>query len=563
MHHSPISSIACSEHYMATTGYDNQVILWKKNTKEFIARGWHDHLANKVVFSPDGRYLLSGSSDYSARIWSVPEMKLVTLLQHHQDDVEHVRFSPSGDLIATASRDHNVRIFNLQGELLHTLYGHTADVLSVAWKREGKELVSTGDDGTIRIWDVATGLQTNCLSFQDVETDTCDLWNDFIYAGNDLGEIIVVDALSGEVIRTVACHKAGIKSITIHDDLQWLLSTSYDKKIMLWQIEEDGNLQCLLEIDSDPRLWLRASVIVNQNLLAFGTFGTCYALYSLAENQWDFSRVEDTPGVNAVLAVADDRFTVGDAGTVFKNGQVHSRPGSLCNFLLAIPNGVLTGGQTGQLFNALTGEVIYEHRSPLNCGVVFQSENQTSVIIGSYTGEGILFRVRNNQLVFDKLITLHSNAIKGMAASDKQLCSVSANREIVFYNLQNLQLQHKNSNAHTLIANGCAFLFGNIFVSISRDRMLRFWAEGNLLEEIATPHTHSVKCIKVADSNRNLIATGSYNGFFAIYNYALKSWVFAGGLTSSGISSISFQESTAQFLASSYDGKVYEVSVPN
>jgi hypothetical protein len=51
-HRSPISGIASIENkYVATAGYDNQVIIWDAVTGQSLARGQHDHLANHVRFS--------------------------------------------------------------------------------------------------------------------------------------------------------------------------------------------------------------------------------------------------------------------------------------------------------------------------------------------------------------------------------------------------------------------------------------------------------------------------------------------------------------------------------
>src|SRR5579883_2794411 len=79
-HTSPISGIATYKNqFVATAGYDNRVILWEAKTKTSIACGFHDHLVNQCQFSSDGKYLVSSSSDYSARLWSIPEMKLIAV----------------------------------------------------------------------------------------------------------------------------------------------------------------------------------------------------------------------------------------------------------------------------------------------------------------------------------------------------------------------------------------------------------------------------------------------------------------------------------------------------
>ena len=70
MHHSgPIAGVAAQGPWVATAGYDNRLILWDAVTRLPVARSTHDHLVNACDFSHDGRYLVSASSDYSARIW--------------------------------------------------------------------------------------------------------------------------------------------------------------------------------------------------------------------------------------------------------------------------------------------------------------------------------------------------------------------------------------------------------------------------------------------------------------------------------------------------------------
>jgi len=155
-HDAPISGIAAHPSgYVATAGYDNRVILWNASGAP-VARGWHDHLANQCMFNHDGTLLASASSDYSARVWSVPSMRLVALLRGHQDDVEMAAFSPDGTMVATCSRDRTVRVHGIDGRELALLEGHAADVISVVWSPDGQELISSSDDGTVRVWVIAS-----------------------------------------------------------------------------------------------------------------------------------------------------------------------------------------------------------------------------------------------------------------------------------------------------------------------------------------------------------------------------------------------------------------------
>ena len=145
-HKSPISGMAAfADQWVATAGYDNQVILWDAKNQTAIARGWHDHLANQVRFSPCGKFIVSSSSDYTARLWQVPSMKLIAVFSDHGDDVESVAFHPTKPLIATACRDHMARVFAFSGELIATMAGHTQDVISVEWSQSGDTVITSSE----------------------------------------------------------------------------------------------------------------------------------------------------------------------------------------------------------------------------------------------------------------------------------------------------------------------------------------------------------------------------------------------------------------------------------
>jgi WD40 repeat protein len=108
MHHvGPIAGVAAHGSWIASAGYDNRLILWDATSRRALARSAHDHLVNACAFSHDGRYLVSASSDYSARIWSLPDLRLIAVLGGHGDDVDMARFSPDDALVATCALDRS------------------------------------------------------------------------------------------------------------------------------------------------------------------------------------------------------------------------------------------------------------------------------------------------------------------------------------------------------------------------------------------------------------------------------------------------------------------------
>ena len=237
-HCAPISGIAAfDDRFVATAGYDNQVILWDQPSRRSIGRVVHDHLANQCAFSPDGSRLLTSSSDYTARLWSVPALQLLAVFNDQEDDVEMSVFHPSRELIATASRDHRVRVYDFAGTLRYTFAGHAADVISVEWARTGDEIITSSDDGTIKRWSLPRGGLVENIDLGGVETDTVAIRADgTIFAGNDGGHLLVLRNGGKEAIPA---HDAGIKRLVLDSSGRLLVSLSYDRTMCLWDVSGD------------------------------------------------------------------------------------------------------------------------------------------------------------------------------------------------------------------------------------------------------------------------------------------------------------------------------------
>lgn len=559
-HASPISGIAAyKSDYVATAGYDNFLLLWNHKNKQCIAKAVHDHLANQCSFSPCGKYLVSSSSDYTARLWEVPTLKLLAVFADQQDDVEMTVINPKSKLVATASRDNFVRIYDIEGRLKLRLEGHTADVISVEWLNDRNEIISSSDDGTVKRWSAKTGDLLEDYDLDGVETDSIAISKEgIIYAGNDEGNIIIVGDSEKKYVKA---HKAGIKQLAYNSERQALASLSYDRTLKVWHVTTDGSLELEASANLPQIVWPRSCTFIEDSQIVFGTFGTSYAVYNYKSSTWNLENINPTYGLNAIIPYRDGYLAVGDAGIVFQNSNELIELGSLCNFLTSFGTTVVSGGQSGQVFDVLSGKVLHQHRSPLNCGATFYKNGDTYLIVGTYTGEGLVFKQDSSgNISFVDEIKLHKNAIKGIACSKDTIFSVCADTSAAFHSVNNFSCLKHVSQAHDKIANGCTFLpDNNLFASISRDLHLRVWKEFEI-EKIVTPHTHSIKCI-ASSKKGQYIATASYNGLIAIYCVTYKKWIIVERLTTAGISSVAFDSVKNQLLASSYDGKVYKVSL--
>ena len=556
-HIGPISGISAhASEFIATAGYDNQVILWDAKTGRSIHRVTHDHLANQCAFSADGKYLVSASSDYTARIWEVPSLRLKSVLSGHGDDVEMAVFSPDGTRVATCSRDHVLRIFNLDGTLLGELKGHDADVISVVWSPDGLRLISSSDDGTVRQWDTASLAQCGLVGIGGVETDTIAITRQgLVFAGDDDGRISLI---SNEHVRTIPAHEAGIKRIVWNDDKQLLVTLSYDRSAIVWELDAQQNLIKRRTTALPSIVWPRSCAFVGEDKLVFATFGSRYATWNYAEDQWHVDGIAPAVSINAVVNDAGQQYSIGDAGMLFKDNQPVMGVGSLCNFLLPFGPLLLSGGQMGQVFDALTGRLLYQHRSPLNCATAFHKDGVLHALIGTYTGEGLVFALDTAQgLTLIASIPMHDNAIKGVAANDRHLFSVCASAAVALHNIDDFSSARHVEQAHTRISNGCCTVDGG-FASIGRDLKLRLWLDSGD-EVYDTPHVNSIKCI-CASADGRVIATANYSGTVALFDLPSRTWMDVERPTASGISCLSQDKDSNGFIASSYDGNIYTIA---
>ena len=86
----------------------------------------------------------------------MPAGKQLRVLKGHTRRIESVSWRRNDLQLATGSQDGTVKVWNVAtAQTLHTLTGHKKPVRGVTWSPDGKVLASGSDDHSIKLWDMA------------------------------------------------------------------------------------------------------------------------------------------------------------------------------------------------------------------------------------------------------------------------------------------------------------------------------------------------------------------------------------------------------------------------
>ncbi len=152
-----------SVHGEMAVGYSDNFIRVFRLEDFTLKYEWQGH-TNTVFtlsYSPDFKFLLSGSRDARLKSWSVEESYGLTKeVVAHLYAINHVIFSPDGKHFVTCSLDKSIKVWQAADLTLLKVIdkarhaGHGTSVNKLLWSSFNNQLVSASDDRTISIWDV-------------------------------------------------------------------------------------------------------------------------------------------------------------------------------------------------------------------------------------------------------------------------------------------------------------------------------------------------------------------------------------------------------------------------
>jgi len=282
--------------------------------------GWlpgHGSRINQVNFSSDGQLLATAALDGTIGLWN-HEGELLQLIQGHSEHAYDVQFSPDKTTLVSSGGDGLIRFWTYDGELLRTFSGHTGIVKSFAFSPDYSTLASASFDGTVRLWDRSGAL----MKTFEIETDNILTRVRFHPDGKSFvvatGEKNVFRTsvklwdIEGTEIQRFAGHGSRITDASFSPDGEFIVSTSFDSTIRLWQTDQEklvtsvqGHTDKVTSLTLSPDGKTLASSGQDGNIILWDWEGQVLETldsHSEAVNTTVFSPIEDT-----LLSASDDK----------------------------------------------------------------------------------------------------------------------------------------------------------------------------------------------------------------------------------------------------------------
>ncbi len=228
----------------------------------------HEFTVWSLAITPNGQMIVSGGQDATIRLWDFASGKEVHKFIGHEGPVYNMEIMQDGKhLVSVADKDLAVKIWNIENhELVSSLAPNSAHVTAVAISPDQRFIITGGEDGFARIWDIDRGVLLRSLEHEHgIYSMTISPDGRHLLCGSKRtpgerypGVVWVWDFELGILLKTLSGHMGHVTAITMTADSKYILSGDQHGSVYLWDLET-GTLLKTMSGHNAPILTIHVS----------------------------------------------------------------------------------------------------------------------------------------------------------------------------------------------------------------------------------------------------------------------------------------------------------------
>jgi WD40 repeat protein len=213
-------------------------------------------LVKTVAFTKDGTKVVGGCTD-AITVWDVRSGTMLHRLRGPFLGLDSsFALHPTGETVAVVGKDNNIFLREIATERdVRSFKGHTAHIYLLQFNADGSVLASGDKEGSVWLWDVASGRELNHLQLDSYVTALA-----FSADGKTLATsagvrpIKLWDVATGKELRTLTEAGTSVQSIAFSPDGKLMAAVGYDQ-IFLFEAETGRFVKKLMDLSEiDPGL---------------------------------------------------------------------------------------------------------------------------------------------------------------------------------------------------------------------------------------------------------------------------------------------------------------------
>jgi WD40 repeat protein len=239
---------------LVSVSRDGTLRMWDLNAEKSIYRSPPSRTRlETAIFTSDGKqmvvcggHLRDGPNEL--KLCSAANGQAIHSFLGHEGRVNRVRLSPDGKLLVSSGNDKTIRVWEVStGKNLASLRGHTHHVYGVSFHPDGKRIASSGRDNSVRVWDWSLGKQIQLFKGHTDQVIDVEFSPDgkHLASACDDKTIRFWDVATGTELRRFLGHGHDIRDICFSPDSRLLASASGDKTVKVWEVSTGT---CLLTL---------------------------------------------------------------------------------------------------------------------------------------------------------------------------------------------------------------------------------------------------------------------------------------------------------------------------